>query len=492
VVVLASSITGYALRQKALLEEFQILTQSIASTGAIGISGEGLKHIHSNQDVPGPEFQSTKRRIESIRDANGLRNEEIYILRPLDIKKFETEFVVMPGDKPFVGNVYTIRPENRTAFHKTYKEGKQAGTNIYHDEHGVWISAYAPIFDASGNVEAVLEVDAEISRFLERANQEFLQVLGVGIGAFIIAFIPGIFLVTRLTSGLYVIKKALDQFEATARSPDIQLNTHDELGDVARSFNEMASKLYASQEKLINTNISLHTRTTELNQSLTLTNTIMNTVQESLMLITPEGKIESGYSAAVEKMFGRSHIQQMPLVDLVRDRVTGKTYDLTVRFLKLLFNENKTNHLIPKLNPLKEVEIIVEGQEAQMQFKYLSFTFDRVWKDKKIVQALVTVEDITPRIALTRELKELSPGTSWIRSVTNLVRVSMLNLALQTDKSTSRIKSKAFSAVFIESKEKLLCSKLAIMKTWHINLKENWKDFKESTHWTGMTSSLSF
>jgi hypothetical protein len=43
IVVLASSITGYYLRQAALLEEFQILTRSIASTGAIGISGDDLR-----------------------------------------------------------------------------------------------------------------------------------------------------------------------------------------------------------------------------------------------------------------------------------------------------------------------------------------------------------------------------------------------------------------------------------------------------------------
>ncbi|MEM6602344.1 MAG: HAMP domain-containing protein, partial [Verrucomicrobiota bacterium] len=246
----------------------------------------------------------------------------------------------------------------------------------------------------------------EISRFLERAQQEFLQVLAVGLGAFLFALIPGIYLVNRVTAGLRVIKSALDQFEGGDEKTNVQLNTRDELEDVARSFNEMTSKLAESRENLVNTNISLQHRTNELNQSLTLTNTIMSTVQESLMLITPEGKIEPGYSAAVETMFGRQDVTKMPFVDLVRDRVTGKTYDLTNRFLKLLFNESKTNHLIPKMNPLKEVEVMVEGKNGQMQTKYLSFSFDRVWEDKKVVQSLVTVEDITPRIALTRELKE--------------------------------------------------------------------------------------
>ncbi|MEM6885620.1 MAG: HAMP domain-containing protein, partial [Verrucomicrobiota bacterium] len=284
IVVLSSSFTGYVLRQDSLLEEFQILTKSIASTGAIGISGDDLKLIRSNQDVLEPEFQFARERLEAIRDANGLRSEEIYILRPINMEAFETEFVVMPGDEPFVGNVYNIRPENRQAFQTAFRDGKISGTNIYEDEHGTWISAYAPIFDLDGKVEAVLEVDAEISRFLERAQQEFLQVLAVGLGAFLFALIPGIYLVNRVTAGLRVIKSALDQFEGGDEKTNVQLNTRDELEDVARSFNEMTSKLAESRENLVSTNISLQNRTNELNQSLTLTNTIMSTVQESLML----------------------------------------------------------------------------------------------------------------------------------------------------------------------------------------------------------------
>jgi chemotaxis protein histidine kinase CheA len=41
-----------------------------------------------------------------------------------------------------------------------------------------------------------------------------------------------------------------------------------------------------------------------------------------------------------------------------------------------------------------------------LEVKYLSFAFDRVWQDDVITQALITVTDVTPRIALTRELKE--------------------------------------------------------------------------------------
>lgn len=45
VVVLSSSFTGYKLRKDSLLEEFQIFTKSVASTGALGLYGDDLKNI---------------------------------------------------------------------------------------------------------------------------------------------------------------------------------------------------------------------------------------------------------------------------------------------------------------------------------------------------------------------------------------------------------------------------------------------------------------
>lgn len=412
-VVLASAITSYYLRRNALLEEFQTLTRSIAATGAIGISGEDLALITSNDDAEEPEFLFIRDKLRTIQKANGLTEEEIYILRPLDLANFSTEFVVMLPQPPFIGNEYIIRPENREAFLQVLKEGKPGSTNIYEDDHGTWISGYAPILDRDGKVAAVLEVDSEISRFLERANTEALTSLGVGAGVFVFALLPGIFLVNRFTSGLRTLKQALDRFDAGQEDVTVTLTTRDELEDVAESFNTMAGKLRESTEKLVDSrdklqasNHALEQRTLELNRSLQLTNTIMATVQESLLLISPDGKILPGYSAAVEKMFGRSGLEHSPFADLIRDRVTAKTFDLWERFMKVLFNEQKTNHLIPKLNPLKEVEIAIHLPDGRMQTKYFAFSFDRVWENERITFALVTVEDVTSRIALNREIKE--------------------------------------------------------------------------------------
>jgi len=407
-VVVASAATSYILRQQAILEEFQERTRSIAATGALALIGDDLELLNSREAVLEPEFLLNQEVLQQIRDANELKDSEIYVLRPLPDfeERFAAIFILMPGEPTFFGNEYIIEPENREAFWKAFNEGVPSSTGIYEDEEGTWISSYAPIRSFDGRPIAVLEVDAEISRYIMRSVQALFSEIGVGMGVFLLALVPGVLLVNRFTAGLLQLKSALNQFETGSEDVRLALRTGDEVEQVSNSFNEMATKLQRSREALEASNAELTTTAAELRQSLSLTNTIMATVQEGLCLITPALEIEPSYSIALESMFAKKNVTGTRFLDLIRNRVTGRVYDLTDRFLKVLFNPAKNNHLIPKLNPLKEVEFTVQKSDGQLDVRYYAFSFDRVWEEKTIKQALVTITDITPRIALTRELKQ--------------------------------------------------------------------------------------
>ncbi|MGF1656345.1 MAG: HAMP domain-containing protein [Verrucomicrobiales bacterium] len=407
-VVVATAATGFFLRRAELLEEFQARTLSIAATGALAFEGSDLELLDSADAIHEPEFLLNKERLMAIRDANNLRDTEIYILRPLEDfrESFATIFLVMPGEENFFGNRYVIEPENRDAFLRTLDEGRSQSTGIYEDAEGTWISSYGPIRNFEGEVVAVLEVDAEITRYLDRSLQILGSEIGVGFFAFALVLLPGMFLVNHFTSGLVKLNDAIKSFETGKEDIRVNLKTGDEVEQVAQSFNLMADNLAISRVKLEKSNQELGLLASELQQELSLTNTIMATVQEGLCLIRPDGVIEGRYSAAMESMFGRNALGQIKFLDIIRNRVTSKTYDLTERFLKLVFQPEKNNHLLPRLNPLKEVEITLQQKDGGLEVKFYAFHFDRVWESGQIKQALVTVSDVTPRIALTRELKQ--------------------------------------------------------------------------------------
>jgi len=57
-----------------------------------------------------------------------------------------------------------------------------------------------------------------------------------------------------------------------------------------------------------------------------------------LFLLTPELTIEAKYSAATRQIFGQEELAGADFLDLIRRITPERTHELTVRFLRLLFN----------------------------------------------------------------------------------------------------------------------------------------------------------
>src|ERR1043166_9326506 len=164
VVAGAMVTTDYFLQKKQLMQEFQFFVRSVAGTAALSISGEDLTSIRSNADASSPAFQKIRSYLDKVRTVNGLEEQEIYILRPLAEGGMETEFVVILQWKTFIVDHYTIPEKSREQFSAAWKTRQPQHTAIYSDEHGTWISGYAPILDMAGKPVAVVGAAAETSK----------------------------------------------------------------------------------------------------------------------------------------------------------------------------------------------------------------------------------------------------------------------------------------------------------------------------------------
>ncbi len=111
--------------------------QTIAGTGAVAINGDDLELIEFQLDYLTDEFQLARSVLERICQHNDLSREEIYVLRPLaEDDPFQTEFVVMTAEAPYIVNRYTIRDQNRQAFLRAIQEGEITSTDIYESDVG--------------------------------------------------------------------------------------------------------------------------------------------------------------------------------------------------------------------------------------------------------------------------------------------------------------------------------------------------------------------
>jgi signal transduction histidine kinase len=136
------------------------------------------------------------------------------------------------------------------------------------------------------------------------------------------------------------------------------------------------------------------------------TTDILNTVNEGLFLLDKDLLVGSQHSARLSKMFGDKAISNQAFSDLIGDLVKPKDLETAQRFIGLLFRPDIKSNLIHDLNPLNEVEINLPDHDGGYTTLHLSFQFNRVMLDGELHNILVTVNDITEKVKLTRQLAE--------------------------------------------------------------------------------------
>ncbi len=136
------------------------------------------------------------------------------------------------------------------------------------------------------------------------------------------------------------------------------------------------------------------------------TEQILKTVGEGLFLLDRQHHIGSELSDAMKGMFRRDSFDNLTLESLLRDIVPDKTLRTALDFVELLWGDRVNEKLVKTLNPLNEVGVHFALEGGEYETRYLAFDFNRVRVNGKMTQLLVTVNDITEKVLLARELQE--------------------------------------------------------------------------------------
>jgi two-component system chemotaxis sensor kinase CheA len=143
------------------------------------------------------------------------------------------------------------------------------------------------------------------------------------------------------------------------------------------------------------------------------TRDILSTVKEGLFLIDSDFRIGKARSAALSALLRRDRFDGITFDDLLFELVPQKTLDTATKYVKLLWGERVNENLIKSINPLAEVEVNFDRSHGGRDIRYLEFDFHRVKGDGEgRHQVLVSVNDVTSRVLLARELKESQSSNS--------------------------------------------------------------------------------
>ena len=160
----------------------------------------------------------------------------------------------------------------------------------------------------------------------------------------------------------------------------------------------------------------------EIEKAQRETTEILNTVKEGLILLDPKLSVGSQFSSSVSKILQHEISADMPFMPVLEQLVSAEIYTSAKDYIELLFGNKVKESLMVSLNPLTEVKVQTKDDTTP---RYLSFQFNRVVEEKRVLHLLITVQDVTEQVTQAEELSKLKGQSS--------INLELLKKLLQAD-----------------------------------------------------------
>ncbi len=162
----------------------------------------------------------------------------------------------------------------------------------------------------------------------------------------------------------------------------------------------------AALGSLETTYAQLSTQSANLATAKAETDRIMETVQEGLMLIDANGIIGEHHSRELLAIFRQDQLAGLSLLNLLQRLLSEKMFNTTKDYFGLLFDANRKEKTVLKVNPLTDIEVNFPNPAGGFIHRYLGFSFRRIMDGDRVARVFVAVRDVTPQIELEKKLRE--------------------------------------------------------------------------------------
>jgi len=132
---------------------------------------------------------------------------------------------------------------------------------------------------------------------------------------------------------------------------------------------------------------------------------ILQNVKEGLFLIDKKLHFETQYSAALENILVEKNLGKTSFIDYFKGKTNAKMVNDIDDFLELVFTTDTDEDTLHQINPLTKIELSYDIGSGPFQ-KYLSFDFEKIIEKNKTVRIIASVNDVTDRVLLEKNLEE--------------------------------------------------------------------------------------
>jgi HD-GYP domain-containing protein (c-di-GMP phosphodiesterase class II) len=246
--ILVSGYAQYRAQDAELRRSLGALLLNVARTGTLLVDGELHVRLAREGGTESPAYAAIRDRLLLIQEANGL-DESPYTLT--DVRGDSARLAVIANGLGTVGDPYHLVPDIQAVARRAFAEGTPGYTDVYSGPDGTWISAFAPVRDASQRIVAVLGVDFRANTYLAARAAVGRRLYWSALVGATVALAAGVALARHITRPLAEIQALAHGVVEGDLMPRRTVRTRDEIGLLANVLHLMVERLRVTQQSVV-------------------------------------------------------------------------------------------------------------------------------------------------------------------------------------------------------------------------------------------------
>jgi len=353
-------------------------------------------------------------------NAKYMTNTEMFLINPSGYVKFhsggkysetvnvkDTSFVLYPAAQAILN------------LNEGYREFNYLGKD--------WTCSFSVINASGWRVLSIIDTNELLSKSSTMNQNTNSIILLLGLLCIFTALIASIFLSASITTPLIELRNGVKSIAAGNLDSRIEVNSNDEIREVAGAFNEMAKnlkntytdllmktdELYSNNDELHSTNIELEASygqleatMAQLNESEEKYRTLMDNISDMVLVVNPEDNLVY-INSSMEKILGYSESELIgkPIITIVKHKYPG--------FMEMADPINDYREFEGEFLKKDGSSIKVEGSTK------------RVVEDEKVIGIQAIVRDVTQKKKMELQLKKKYNELQTLNRISNTLASTM-------------------------------------------------------------------
>ena len=250
IAILLSGFLQYRAQEQELRETLGSLLLSIARTGALLVDPQLHAEVEATLTQDSESYRRVRAALAAIQDENQLAT-PIYTLTGFDAVNRQAHFMVTSRGSGNPGEPYPLAPELVEPLGRAFHEGVATYTDIYKNQSGTWITAFAPIRDVNGRVFAVLDVDYRVEVYLDRLAEVRRRLYLNSLAGALLALIVAVLIARQITQPVAQLSALARRVVEGDLSARVHVAARDEIGMLANVFHLMVERVQVSHRSVV-------------------------------------------------------------------------------------------------------------------------------------------------------------------------------------------------------------------------------------------------